>query len=130
MSDPYEAALSAARAHLGWTDEYPTPDMQAEYDLPALVRKVLEAADRAAWRPIRTAPKSTSTPTKWGHDVHAVYLLGFCPEEGRTPESCVSVIWWEPHENNGKGCWFCDGGFSVSPTLWRPLPRLLDHADD
>ena len=74
------------------------------------------------WRPIGTAPKSTTTPTKHGNYVKGIYILGFCPEEGASPQSCICVVWWEPHENNNKGAWMGEGGFPVKPTHWQPLP--------
>jgi hypothetical protein len=78
------------------------------------------------WRQMETAPKSTSEETPHGHLVHAVYLLGFCPEEGASPESCMNVIWWEPHyqKRRGKdhGAWVNELGNVVHPTGWMPLP--------
>lgn len=77
----------------------------------------------ADWQPIKTAPKSTTTPAPGGHHVRGVYLLGFCPEEGATPESCISVIWWEPHHHGeNRGAWVSEAGFEVEPTKWTRLP--------
>ena len=78
------------------------------------------AAASGQWRPIETAPKSTSTPTPFGHDVRGAYFLAYCPDEGSDPQACICVCWWEPHEKGG--CWYGDGGFSLRPTHWMPLP--------
>lgn len=75
------------------------------------------------WQPIETAPKSTTTPAPGGHHVRGVYLLGFCPEDGPTPEGCISVIWWEPHHHGeNRGAWVSEAGFEVRPTKWTRLP--------
>ncbi len=80
-------------------------------------------ADWPDWQPIATAPKSTTTPAAGGHHVKGVYLLGFCPEEGPTPEGCISVIWWEPHHHGeNRGAWVSEAGFEVKPTKWMRLP--------
>lgn len=81
------------------------------------------AAEADGWRPIETAPKSTSTEIEGGHFVRGIYLLGFCPEEGARLEGCMSVIWWEPNLHGiGKGAWINDGDMEVHPTHWMPLP--------
>lgn len=90
------------------------------------MKTTLQVAREAAavagrqWMPIETAPKSTSTPTPYGHDVRAVYFLAYCPEEGARPESCICVCWWEPHLDGGR--WQGEGDFALRPTHWQPLP--------
>ena len=66
------------------------------------------------WHPIERAPKSTIV----NGCVRAIYILGYCPEQGANPESCISVVWWEPGEN----AWWSDGEFPYHPTHWMPLP--------
>ena len=74
------------------------------------------------WQPIETAPKSTSTPVRCGHIVKAVYLLGYCPEEGTfDPWSRMEVIWWEPHLDGGR--WQSAADVPIRPTHWMPLPE-------
>lgn len=85
------------------------------------------------WKPIETAPKSMSKPVgpfhdpisgkmMMGADVRGIYLLGFCPDEGLSPQACITVIWWEPHQGpKGEGEWISDTG-SVRPTHWMELP--------
>jgi len=74
------------------------------------------------WQSIESAPKSTSRPGPGGtHIVTGVYLLGLCPEDGATPESCIDVIWWEPHEGKA-GKWFGGDALPKRPTHWMPLP--------
>ena len=72
------------------------------------------------WHPIETASKSTSKDVPGGKLVRGIYLLGFCPEEGASPESCIEVIWWEP--NIDGGVWY-QGHHDVNPTHWMPLPE-------
>ena len=74
------------------------------------------------WLPIKSAPKSTSQDTPAGKFVRGIYLLGYCPDEGASPDSCIEVIWWEPNEHGGRGAWYSGGTFEVRPTHWRPLP--------
>jgi len=67
------------------------------------------------WQKIETAPKTT------GHVAHC--LLGFCPEDGLLPESCLDVIWWEPNSGDAGhgGSWMNNAG-DCFPTHWMPLP--------
>ena len=81
------------------------------------------------WLPIKSAPKSTSVDSPHGKYVRGVYLLGYCPDESVIdPLGCIDAIWWEPNENNGKGCWYGAGGVEVRPTHWMPLPSPPDPA--
>jgi hypothetical protein len=73
----------------------------------------------AGWRTMDSAPKSTSTDVRGGKHVRGVYLLGYCPKEGASPDSCVEVVWWEP--NIDGGVWY-NGFGEVRPTRWQPLP--------
>ena len=87
------------------------------------MRAALTAADAASWQTMASAPKSSvdSAGRVRGH-----YLLGYCPDEGISPEACVDVIWWEPltlAENGTLGCWY-SGLQEVRPILWRPMPVL------
>ncbi len=86
----------------------------------AIMRRAAELISAMQWQPIETAPKSTSTDVPGGKHVEAVYLLGFCPEEGISPAGCIEVIWWEP--NMDGGVW-CASGFAIKPTHWMPLPE-------
>lgn len=95
--------------------------------------QLIALAEASEWREMDSAPKSTSKPTKpfvdpltgktmIGQDVHGVYLIGYCPEDGGAPEACISVVWWEPNMLGvGKGQWYSDVG-EANPTHWRPLP--------
>ena len=74
------------------------------------------------WQPIETAPKST-TPVAGGNLVDGYYILGYCPEEGASPASCMTVVWWEPYEHHNRGAWKSDGDYEVHPTHWMPLPE-------
>lgn len=64
------------------------------------------------WKDMACAPKKDDKGKP-------IYLQGYCPDEGVTPEACVMVIWWEEAE----GKWFaegqCDDG--VRPTKWTYL---------
>ena len=77
------------------------------------------------WQPISTAPKSGLARDG---SVQGVYLLMFEPlseEDGFTDDDDVQigiqVAWWEPHMNQGQGCWY-NGTTPVHPTHWMPLP--------
>lgn len=76
------------------------------------------------WNTMDSVPKSTSTPTPHGAHVQAVYILGFMPDEALEPEACVEVIWWEPHEKNGLGCWVSNIDEDIRPTMWARIPAL------
>jgi hypothetical protein len=67
------------------------------------------------WQTIDNAPKSTHV----GSHVTGIYILGYCPDEGATPEACISVVWWEPLLNGGV---WTDGHMTVRPTHWMRLP--------
>ncbi|HEX7853802.1 MAG TPA: hypothetical protein VF503_08920 [Sphingobium sp.] len=81
------------------------------------------------WQDIATARKSTSEPHPNSRKVKGVYLLGFIPDpDAIDPQSCISVIWWEPHMGPRKqGCWVTDAtcihGEGVQPTHWAYLPE-------
>ena len=92
--------------------------------LAPLVRAEALKAERE-WRPIESAPKSTSKPVLGGMSVKAVYLLGYCPDESAVdPASCICVVWWEPHLDGG--CWQGEGDIRMRPTHWQPLPPAPD----
>lgn len=78
------------------------------------------------WRPIDTAPKSTSVPGGGGHIVTGIYVLGFIPANASSdrPELGISVVWWEPHGGPKKaGHWVADGDIGgCVPSHWLPLP--------
>lgn len=86
------------------------------YGVYAFMRAALEAAERAAWEPIETAPKSTVDENG---RVQGVYLLGYCPDEAVDPASCLSVIWWEPLTDGG--IWYGQEAIEVRPTMWRHI---------
>lgn len=77
------------------------------------------------WSPMASAPKSTAIPGNGGTFVRAIYLLGFCPEEGAAPESCIEIVWWEPAEKGGH---WTNGHWDVAPTHWMALPKTLQVA--
>lgn len=85
------------------------------------------------WRPISTAPKSTSEPCAGGHQVRGVYFLAYCPDESVTDsQGCMCVCWWEPHMHGVyEGGWQGEGDYELRPTHWMPLPsRGPDSAKD
>lgn len=84
----------------------------------AMTRHMLEGLPQG-WQPIETAPKSTAE----GSTVRGIYILGYCPEEGADPQSCICVMWWEPLQNNGRGEWQGEAGFPLRPTRWCPQPE-------
>ncbi len=92
--------------------------------LGALCRSMLAFG----WRTMETAPKSTSTPVTMGADkgahVQGVYILGYMPDMALEPAACVEVIWWEPNEKDGKGCWVSNTETEVNPLLWTYIPFL------
>lgn len=92
-----------------------------DYSHLEALRAALQTLEDQRWRPIETAPKSQSRDVPGGKLVTGVYILGFCPEEGVRPESCISVIWWEP--NIDGGVWYGEASHAVNPTHWRPLPE-------
>lgn len=122
--DPKILAEGIAEAEKGLAIFRPyidDPDIKREVELSEAF--VAAAKAYRPWALIDTAPKSTTTPTPHGHDVKGIYLLGFCPEEGATPESCICIIWWEPHHHGDhKGAWVSDAGFEVEPTHWQYPP--------
>lgn len=82
----------------------------------------LGSAPSSGWQPIETAPRSSSTPSPNGYVVHALYLLGFCPDESALdPQGCIEVIWWEPHLDGGR--WQSAADVPIRPTHWMPLPE-------
>lgn len=97
------------------TEQGPAVVMVSREDMLALL-------DEREWRPIETAPLSTTTPSPHGNVVRAVYLLGFCPDESALdPQGCIEVIWWEPHLDGGR--WQSAADVPIRPTHWMPLPR-------
>lgn len=82
-------------------------------------RAARDAVVEAKWQTMESAPKSTVV----NGCVRGVYILGFCPEEAIDPSSAISVIWWEPLMNQGRGQWVSEmNSDDVRPTLWHPLP--------
>jgi hypothetical protein len=79
------------------------------------------------WQTMDNAPKSTSTPCPGGNHVRGIYILGLMPDDALDPESCVDVIWWEPHENNEQGCWVSNTETNIHPVLWTHIPALPDN---
>ena len=79
---------------------------------------------RQRWKPIATAPRSTSRLTPAGVVVSPRYFLAFCPDmvSGTAdPQAGICVCWWEPHID-GSGRWQGEGDFALNPTLWQRLP--------
>lgn len=102
----------------------------ADWAADAIWREI-EKRQRNEWQPIVTAPKSTTTPCRGGHDVRGVYFLGYCPDESaHDPQSCICVCWWEPHMHGvNKGGWQGEADYELRPILWRPMPiapRILE----
>jgi len=92
-------------------------------ELLAHIDTLSEAASGQQWQPIESAPKSTAV----GNDVHGIYILGYCPEPDICNlESAICVVWWEPLMKKGKGMWYGEGGYEVTPTHWMPLPNPPD----
>ena len=97
------------------------PGLQPDGVVPIPVVDGASSSRPMTWQPINTAPKSTSTPTTWGHDVRGVYLLGYCPDESaHDPSICICVIWWEPHLDGGR--WQGEANNPMRPRNWMPLP--------
>jgi len=101
--------------------------IRANDDVSGKLYALIEARKpfpETAWRPIATAPKSTTRPVPGGHDVRGAYFLGYCPDESATdPQSCICVCWWEPHMHGlDKGGWQGEGDYELRPIAWMPLP--------
>jgi hypothetical protein len=99
-----------------------TPMGRRGQELAAATLRALSAALVPSWRPIETAPLSTSIPAPHGRVVRAVYLLGYLPDEAALdPQGCISLIWWEPHLDGGR--WQSEADVPIRPTHWMPLPE-------
>ena len=90
---------------------------------PAQVKDLFEKLAAMMWQPMETAPKSTSQKVPSGFDVHGIYLIGFCPEKGASPESCIEIVYWEPHWHSTRGAWVACGN-EVAPTKWMLAPKV------
>lgn len=76
------------------------------------VKRILEAAEKAAWQPIETAPKDKRI------------ILWVCTR-GSLRRGHPEICWWGEHPDFGAS-WLRQGGKEiVGPgvaLLWRPLP--------
>ena len=96
--------------------------MVETFHLPAWVNEAIEETEMLKWKTVDSAPKAPMPPT--GKAVQGIYLLGFCPDEGVDPKTCICIVWWEPVLNGG--CWVGELGSSVRPTHWMHLPAPPD----
>ena len=83
-----------------------------------MVRAALEAAERAAWQPIETAPRDSRTDI-WIARGKQIAVASWFAE-------------WKYCRGGPKtNCWVQPGGavFEPSPTHWRPLPSPPTDGD-
>ena len=135
------AALVVFTATVGRAEEYlKAKGQKRRKDFDRLIRRALEAAEAAAWKPIETAPRDGNTVLvacrdhQWSIRI-AAYIPRFFEESAEDEAEYDEVSYkYYAHEGWYEQCLEHDEYMAIHmhkpPTHWRPLPGPPKEASD